>query len=196
MRVHVVYAHPIVTSYNAALHDCVVASLRKAGHDVDDCDLYAEGFAPAMTAVERAAYHTMGGNLAGIEDYVTRLRAAEALVICAPTWWYGMPAMLKGYFDRVWVPGVAFDLLPQGGRIQPRLTNIRRLAVVTTTGSPWWFMRLYMRDPGKRVLTRGLRRLLAPRARLEYFCHYGIDTSDLAGRERFLARLERTFSAF
>jgi putative NADPH-quinone reductase len=196
MRVHVIFVHPLADSYNAALHDCVVAALRRAGHDVDDCDLYAEGFQPALTAAERAAYHTVGGNLAGIESYVERLRTAEALVICAPTWWYGMPAMLKGYFDRVWVPGVAFDLLPHGGAIRPGLTNIVKYAVVTTTGSPWWFMRLYMRDPGKRVLMRGLRRLFGRRVQMRYLCHYGIDTSTQRSRADFLKRVEATFGAF
>jgi putative NADPH-quinone reductase len=196
MRVHVIYAHPRADSFNAALHETIVTGLRKAGHTVDDLDLYAEGFQPALTAEERGAYHTVGGNLAGIDGYAERLRAAEALVISAPTWWYGMPAMLKGYFDRVWVPGLAFDLLPRGGAIRPGLTNIRKYAVVTTTGSPWWFMRLYMRDPGKRVLMRGMRRLFAPNVAMAYLCHYGIDTSTPASREKFLARVAATFAAF
>jgi putative NADPH-quinone reductase len=196
MRVHVVYAHPRPDSFHAALHEAVVSALRGAGHEVDDLDLYADGFQPALTAEERGAYHTVGGNLTGVESYVERLRAAEALVISAPTWWYGMPAILKGYFDRVWVPGVAFELLPHGGAIKPGLTNIRKYAVVTTTGSPWWFMRLYMRDPGKRVLMRGLRRLFGPDVAMAYLCHYGIDTSTPRSRERFLARVTATFAAF
>lgn len=196
MRVLVIYAHPLDTSYNAALHRCVVAALNKAGHAVDNCDLYAEGFQPALTAAERTAYHDVGENLTGIERDVARLKAAEAIVICAPTWWYGMPAMLKGYFDRVWVPGVAFDLLPHGGSIKPGLTNIRKLAVVTTTGSPWWFMRFYMGNPGKRVLMRGLRRLLAPGAKMDYLVHHGIDTSTQASRERFLAKVQAAFEKF
>ena len=196
MRVHVIFAHPRADSFNAALHASIVAALRSGAHDVDDLDLYADDFRPAMTAGERGAYHTVGDNLAGIETYVERLKAAEALVISAPTWWYGMPAMLKGYFDRVWVPGVAFHLSPNGGAIKPGLTNIRKCAVVTTTGSPWWFMRVYMRDPGKRVLTRGLRMLFAPGARMRYLCHYGIDTATPQSRARFLARVQATFAAF
>jgi putative NADPH-quinone reductase len=107
-----------------------------------------------------------------------------------------MPAMLKGYFDRVWIPGVAFELLPRGGAIKPLLTNIRKYAVVTTTGSPWWFMRLYMRDPGKRVLMRGLRRLFGKDVAIVYLCHYGIDTSTLQSRQRFLVRVSARFAAF
>jgi putative NADPH-quinone reductase len=196
MRVHVVFAHPREDSFNAALHQAILTGLRAAGHDVDDLDLYAENFAPALTAGERGAYHTVGGNLAGIETYVDRLRKAEALVISAPTWWYGMPAILKGYFDRVWVPGVAFDLHGHGGAITPCLTNIRNYAVVTTTGSPWWFMRLYMRDPGKTVLTRGMRRLFAPNVAISYLCHYGTDVSTLRRRQKFIARVKAAFEAF
>jgi putative NADPH-quinone reductase len=195
VRVHVIFAHPRGDSFNATLHETIIATLRRAGHEVDDLDLYAENFQPALTAEERGVYHSVGGNLAGIESYVERLRAAEALVISAPTWWYGMPAMLKGYFDRVWVPGVAFELRPRGA-IKPSLANIRKFAVVTTTGSPWWFMRLYMRDPGKRVLMRGMRRLLGRGVPMMYLCHYGTDDSTLAGRERFISRVRATFEVF
>ncbi len=191
MRVLVVHAHPVPESYNGALHRAIVAALIAAGHVVDDWDLYAENFQPVMTPRERRAYHDIGPNLIGIEADVTRLRAAEALVICAPTWWYGMPAMLKGWFDRIWAPGVAFELKPGGGAIIPRLTNIRRLVVVTTYGSPWWFMTFYMREPGRAVLTRGLRRLLASDAKLTYLAHYNMDASTAASRDRFMARVER-----
>jgi len=196
MRVLVIYAHPLADSFSAALHRAAVDTLRMAGHAVDDCDLYAEGFSPVLTAAERSAYHEIGANLDGVARHVERLRAAEALVICAPTWWYGMPAMLKGYFDRVWLPGVAFDLLPQGGAIRPLLTNIRKLTVVTTTGSPWWFMQFAMGNPGKLVLTRGLRRLLAKDARLTYLVQHGIDNSSLVSRARFLARVSAHFARF
>ncbi len=196
MRVHVVFAHPRTDSFNAAIHQTILAALRHAGHEVDDLDLYAEQFQPALTAAERGAYHDVGHNLAGIETYVERLRAAEALVIAAPTWWYGMPAILKGYFDRVWAPGVAFFLHGHGGAITAGLTNIRKYAVVTTTGSPWWFMRLYMRDPGRMVLTRGMRRLFAPDVAMTYLCHYGTDVSTLARRRRFIERVGKTFARF
>ncbi len=51
----------------------------------------------------------------GLAVYVDALQRADALVFCFPTWWLGMPAILKGYFDRVWRPGVAFDVLPMAG---------------------------------------------------------------------------------
>jgi NAD(P)H dehydrogenase (quinone) len=110
MRVLVVYAHPVEGSFVAALHRCVVTTLKEAGHEVDDCDLYAEGFQPALTRDERRAYHDLDANRTIAPKEVERLKRCEGLVLVFPTWWYGMPAMLKGYIDRVWLPGVAFEL--------------------------------------------------------------------------------------
>jgi NAD(P)H dehydrogenase (quinone) len=94
MRVHVNYAHPLADSFAAALHARIVAALRRSGHQVDDCDLYGEGFNPVLTAAERRSYNTQSPDLAAVAPYVARLQAAEALVLCFPTWWYGMPAIL------------------------------------------------------------------------------------------------------
>ena len=66
-----------------------------------------------------------------------------------PTWWYGLPAILKGYFDRVWAPGIAFDIGADGVFQTDRLANIRKLGVVTRYGSPWWLIRLYMAIQGE-----------------------------------------------
>jgi NAD(P)H dehydrogenase (quinone) len=165
MRVLLVYCHPRADSFCAALRDAVCEALAARGHAVEVVDLYAAGFSPALSAEERAAYHTEGANLAGVEAHVARLRAAEALVLVYPTWWYGMPAMLKGWFDRVWLPGVAFRL--GEGAIEPLLTGIRRIAVVTTYGSPRWLL-WYLGWPDRRLLGRGLRRLCARGCRLEW----------------------------
>ena len=112
-----------------------------------------------LSAAERRAYNTQSPDLSGVAGHVDRLKAAEALVLCFPTWWYGMPAILKGYFDRVWANTVAFSLPEGGGTIRPALTNIRKIAVVTTYGAPWWFIRLVLPDPSRAVIMSGLGRL-------------------------------------
>ena len=101
MRVLVIFSHPVETSYQAALHAEVVQQLRGAGHEVDDCDLYAEGFNPVMSREERLGYHEVPHNRLPVQRYVDRLLWAEAVVFCFPTWCFGLPAMLKGFFDRV-----------------------------------------------------------------------------------------------
>ncbi len=121
MRVLVVYAHPVETSLAAALHRAVVDALTEAGHQVDDCDLYAEGFQPALTRAERLDYHDTSCNRAAVDTYVERLLDAEAFVVVCPVWNFGFPAILKGYFDRVFLPGVSFRL--ENGAIYPNLTQ-------------------------------------------------------------------------
>jgi putative NADPH-quinone reductase len=196
MRVLVIYAHPLADSFAAALHQTIVAALRRRGHEVDDCDLYAEGFDPVLSAAERRTYNTPAPELAGVAGHVARLTAAEALVLCFPTWWYGMPAILKGYFDRVWAQGVAFSLPEGGGVIEPALTNIRKFWVVTSYGSPWWLIRLVLRNPVRAVLLGGLARLCGRGVETRFLALYSIDTAPRAKTAAFLARVERAFARF
>jgi NAD(P)H dehydrogenase (quinone) len=188
MRFLVIYAHPVKDSFVSALHQCAVTALKGAGHEVDDCDLYAEGFAPVLSREERIAYHDVAADRAHVSKEIERLRRCNGLVLVFPTWWYGMPAILKGYIDRVWLPGVVFTL--DRGRTRPILDNIERFAVVTTYGSPWWLNKLIF-DPNRSMLMRGIR-LLFPRVpRALWLAQYGMDAADAATRERFLRKVER-----
>ena len=94
MRVLVLYAHPVETSYHAALHARVLGALARAGHDVDDLDLYAEDFDPRLTRAERLAYHDLENDRAAVAPYIARLKRAEALVLVFPVWNFGYPAIL------------------------------------------------------------------------------------------------------
>lgn len=192
MRVLLIYAHPVEGSFCSALRDAAAAALRRRGYDVHVTDLYAEAFQPALSREERVNYEAPDAGCEGIRAYIERLHWAEGLVVVFPTWWYGMPAILKGYFDRVWIPGVAFDLDGSGSPIRRRLQHIRLLVVVTTFGSPRWFIKLWMRDPGKAVLTRGLGRLLTPKVRQVHLAQYNMDKATAASRARFVAKVERT----
>jgi putative NADPH-quinone reductase len=196
MRVLVVYCHPVPDSFCAALHRAVLDGLAEAGHEVRDRDLYAEGFDPVLTEAERRAYHDAGANTAGVADHLADLRWAEGLVFVYPTWWYGLPAMLKGWLDRVWVPGEAF-LLPDGpGPIRPGLTNIRRLGVVTTHGAPWWWTHLWMMGAGRTVIVRGLKPLFAKGCRHLYHGLHDMDTAAAEKRTAFLDRVRRAYARF
>ncbi|MDB5483206.1 MAG: dehydrogenase [Caulobacteraceae bacterium] len=196
MRVHVVFAHPSSASFAGAVRDRVVRALIARGHEVDELDLYAAGFDPVLTPGEWTAHVQGGANLAGIGPEVERLRKADALVLVFPTWWFGMPAILKGWFDRVWAPGVAFHLPPRGGPLRRGLTNIRSFAVVTTHGSPWWVIALGLGNPGKTVLMRGIAPLLAPGAAIRFLALYDMDRAGRPRLERFLEGVERAFRSF
>ncbi|OAN74343.1 NAD(P)H dehydrogenase [Jannaschia sp. EhC01] len=188
----VIYAHPVPESLGGAAHKSVVSALNQKGWEVDDCDLYAEHFDPVLSAEERRRYHDTDTNTAQVQDYVDRLRAADALVLCFPVWNFGYPAILKGWFDRVMLPGVSFDL--QDGKLTPCLKNIRKLAAVTTYGSTPWRAFL-VGDPPRKLVKRVVFGTLRPE-KTRYIAQYDMNNITPAGCDAFLARVTREMEAF
>jgi putative NADPH-quinone reductase len=193
MKVLVLYAHPVETSFNAGMHRTIVERLTAAGHDVDDCDLYAEDFDPRLTRGERLDYHNQRGPADPAAPYVERLLKAEALVLSYPVWNYGFPAILKGFFDRVFLPGVSFKLVD--GQAQPSLHNIRKLAAVTTYGGGR-FRAMLMGDPPRRLVKRMLRATIKPGASVSYLAHYSMNLSTDETRAAFLAKVAARMDEF
>ena len=170
-RALVLYAHPCEESYASALHQTAVDTLKSRDWDVDDCDLYAEGFNPVLTAEERRGYHEVGPNRSPVEDYVKRIEAADALILSFPVWNFGYPAMLKGFFDRVFLPGVSFRL--ENGKVMPNMTHIQKIAAVTTYGGTR--MRAFMAgDPPRKLVKRHLWHVTRP-ATLKYLALYDMN---------------------
>jgi putative NADPH-quinone reductase len=194
MNVLDVYCHPLEESFHRALRDEVSAGLIEAGHVVDMVDLYAEKFDPVLGAEARRHYHDTSRNQRGLETYLARLRAADALVVQFPTWAFGAPAMLKGFLDQIIIPGVAFDI-SDPAHVRPLLGNIRKLAGVVTYGRPRW-MALYVGDPPRKIVTRYLRWFIDRRARVQYLALYHMNVADDARRKAFMARVRRAMARF
>ena len=180
-RALVLFAHPRAESYSAALHGRGVDALAARGWEVDDCDLNAEAFQPVLTAAERRGYHD-AGNTAPVQEYVDRLRAAQALIMVFPVWNFGYPAILKGFLDRVFLPGVSFRL--EDGRVRPNLTQIRRLAAVTTYGGTR-LRAMPAGDPPRRCVCRAVWHVRRP-DRMRYLALSDLNRASLARRARFL----------
>lgn len=191
MRALVVYCHPSPESFTAAVRDRVLAGLSQAGHEARLLDLYGIGFEPVMDAAERRGYHDAGLNEAPIRDHLEQLRWCEALIFVYPTWWYGPPAMLKGWLDRVWVPHATFTMPEPGKPITGVLTNIRHIGAISTLGSPWWWWTFFMMSPGRRTLLTGLSAICAKGCRTSWLGLHQIDSADEARRKRFLRKVER-----
>jgi putative NADPH-quinone reductase len=193
MRVLVLFAHPLEDSFHGHLHRTIVDRLRANGHEVDDCDLYAEAFDPVLDADARRRYFDPTQNRLGVEAYVERIFAAEALVLCFPVWCFGPPAMLKGFMDRVMIPGVSFALGPDG-RMHANFRHLKRLIGVTTYGrgrlTAWWFG-----DPPRKLVTRYLRWFVARDAVVKYLPLYDLHRDPGRRQESFLARVARAMEA-
>ena len=193
MNILVLYAHPVETSFHAALHRQIVDRLTAAGHAVDDCDLYAEGFDPRMTRAERLGYHDVPTNTDAVRNYVERLRQVDGLVLCFPVWNFGYPAILKGFFDRVFLPGVSFHLVE--GKVRPSLHNIRKVVVVTTYGGSR-IRAFLMGDPPRKLAHRLLRSTIRPFATVSYLAHYSMNLSTEQSRKKFMAKVAASMDAF
>ncbi len=196
MRLLLVFCHPDPESYGAALRRTAVQALADAGHELREIDLYAEGFDPVLGRAEKASYLAdTAKNIAAVQHHVQALQWAEGWIVVYPTWMYGVPAMLKGWLDRVWLPGVAFEVAGAKRRtIRGRLGNIRLFVGITTSGAPWWWLR-WIGDPGRSTFMKGLRPLYAPGCRMRWLQLHDMNHVDAAERAVFLERVRRTLSA-
>lgn len=196
MRALIIYAHPNPDSFTAAIRDCVASGLAKAGAEYRLLDLYAEGFAPVLSLKELECYENCDENQIGIETHCDAIRWADTLIFVYPTWWYGVPAILKGWLDRVLVPGLAFKMPScEGANIAPGLTHITGIAVYTTCGASWWLTRL-IGAPGRRTLQRGVRLICAKRCRTSFAAHYCMDSSSPESRAAHLSRVSQRLARF
>ena len=121
-----VSCHPLEDSLCAHLTGRIARTFAERGVGVDHLDLYRSDLSPVLSAEERVGYFTGPIDEGPLRTEIAQLRAAETLVLVFPTWWFGLPALMKGWFDRVWAPGVAFDHPAEpGGRITPKLTGMK-----------------------------------------------------------------------
>jgi NAD(P)H dehydrogenase (quinone) len=194
MRVLVLYAHPLETSFNAVLHAQVSAILRLRGHEVDNCDLYAESFDPLLKRQDFVEYNDVTANRRRVESYVDRLLAAHALVLIYPVWNEGFPAILKGFLDRVLLPGVSFTKGTDGA-MAPGLLNINKLGAVCTYGGSR-LVTMVMGDPPRRVVKRLLRSMTGHHIRCDNLALYGMDRSTPEKRASFQDKILRVFESW
>ena len=194
MKVLYLYCHPLPESFHAGIRVEALAGLKRAGHEIDLLDLYAENFNPVLSEEGRRQYHDESVNQHGLEPLIARLKGAEALVLQFPTWCFGPPAMLKGFFDRLFMPGVAFDLSDPAS-VKPMLGNIRKIAGIVTYGRPRWTA-FYMGDPPRKIVTRYVKWFAARGARVEYHALYHLNVATLTQRQGFIARVSAAMSRF
>ncbi len=187
-RALVVHAHPSPTSFNHHLAHVTVEAL-SARHDTELIDLYRIGFQPEMTLEEHGRYHS-GAPIVDpmVATHVESVLAAHTLAFVFPTWWSGLPAMLKGWLDKTMVPGVAFEF-DEHRRVRPALRNVRRVVGVTTYGSPRWKMAL-VGDGGRSTLLRALRLNIPHRIDRVWLGMHSLDASTAEQRASFVDRVD------
>ncbi|TVQ24999.1 MAG: flavodoxin family protein, partial [Spirochaetaceae bacterium] len=152
MNILAVIDHPWKESFNYAVLDAFVSGAEDAGHTVEVIDLNAIGFNPVVSPAELAVYSTGGSHDPIVREHQDRIMHSQHLAFVYPVWWSVMPARLKGWFDKVLLPGFAFT---PGDLPEPLLTHIPAATVLTTTGAPDNIHRSQYCDPTQRVVGDG-----------------------------------------
>lgn len=132
MNILAVYAHPSPKSFNKAILDVVVDVAAGKGHNCAVHDLYASGFNPVLSGDDFEEFNRgrTPGDVKAAQDAV---RNANVVVFIHPIWWFGVPAILKGWIDRVFSYGFAYGHDSRG--IKPLLANKKAIIVNTAGGS-------------------------------------------------------------
>ena len=191
MNVLVVYAHPNPESFNSSIQQLVCSELKSRGDQVQYLDLYQDGFDPCMSREERLVYMNKDYTTT-VQPYVQQLQQADALILIYPTWWMGPPAILKGWFDRVWLPSVVADFGPKG--VTGKLTNIKKIMVITTLGSSWLRMNLVGNPP--KFMMKTCLKLCTGYKQFDWLALYSMDKIDQADRTRFLDKVQQKLKRF
>jgi NAD(P)H dehydrogenase (quinone) len=135
LKISVILAHPNQGSFNHAIADTVMVTLRQNGHGVYFHDLYAEGFNPVLHYDEIHRDAVLPEN---ITRYCEEIAAADGVVFIHPDWWGMPPAILKGFIDRVFRPGITYRFLEgdAGEGIPAGLLRAKAALVLNTSNTP------------------------------------------------------------
>lgn len=156
MHTLVILSHPYAKSYCHALFERVVLTLEQAGHSVDRLHLDEEEFDPIIRSSDLAVYAKGQSVDPLVPAYQARIDAAQQLVFIFPIWWEVMPALLKGFLDKVFTKDWAYK--PSKLGVKGNLGHIQRAVIVTTMNTPKWAYRWLYGDAVQRVLARGTLR--------------------------------------
>lgn len=142
-------------SFSAALVTEAQKSYEKAGVTVDVIDLHKDGFDPVMHKEDLIAWRKKKVIDSLVADYQERLLKADEIVFIFPIWWEAMPAMTKGFFDKVIAKGIIYDEPQQGKIFVNKLVNLKKVKLVTVMATPHLLYRWVFGNPVTKIVFRG-----------------------------------------
>ena len=181
-------------SYSAALLDAVTRGLFANGHSIDLIDLHADGFNPVTSASDLASWRQKQTNDPLASQYQQRLIAADHIIFIFPIWWESMPALTKGFIDKVFVKGILFDEPKKGRPFVSLLPNIQGVSLLTVMSTPHFVYKWIFGNPITKILFRGTFRKLGIH-HLKWHNYTGMENRSLEKRQQLLRKTERLFSS-
>lgn len=188
MKALIVYAHPWDGSYNHALLTAVQRGLDRGGVQHETIDLNKIGFSPVLSEQDLAMYSKGGASDARVGEFQAKIRQAEFFFVIFPVWWGAMPAILKGFFDKVLLKGWAYEATSLG-MLKPQIHNIRQAVVISTMNAPSIYYNVFMGQQIKHGLINGMLKTCGLN-RVKWFELARVAHVSRARRERWLRQVE------
>ncbi|CAM4007121.1 NAD(P)H-dependent oxidoreductase [Bacillus paramycoides] len=185
MNVLIIYAHPSPSSFNASILEHVQKGLQETNHSVTLLDLFKEQFDPVLVFNEEKKRRDLLHE-EETKRYRELVQKADTLLFIYPIWWWGMPAILKGFINRIFVAGFAYKYegaLPKG------LFKGKKAWVINTLDSPLWYVALLYRSADWIMMKRGVLRFCGIR-NIKRSVFQSVKTSKVTKRERWLLQIE------
>jgi NAD(P)H dehydrogenase (quinone) len=193
MKTLIVYAHPYDGGFCHAMLKSTIVSIEKAGGEVDLIDLNKDKFNPVMDEKDLVGFikHEMVDPQS--IDYVNRLKAADQLVLIFPIWWELMPAIMKGFIDKVFFPGSAYEYKKSGRGMYSLFDNLKATTVISTMNTPKLIYKCIYGNAVQKALMKGTFKKLGFK-KVKWFNVSMIKWSTEKKRNKWLAQLDKRFS--
>ncbi|MCI4128476.1 NAD(P)H-dependent oxidoreductase [Bacillus haynesii] len=189
MQTAVIYAHPNPNSFNGAILHQVIRALEDGKHSYDVIDLYKDRFDPVLLFDEKKRRSDMKRDPETAE-YRRIVKNADHLIFIYPLWWGGMPAIMKGFIDRVFAAGEAYTYQ---GKLPKGLLKARTATVYYTADAPSWYLRFWRRDADWVTVKDVMLRFCGVR-RVRRLLFAGVKDSTEEKRTQWLDRVYRSIA--
>ncbi|MCY9221044.1 NAD(P)H-dependent oxidoreductase [Bacillus licheniformis] len=189
MQTAVIYAHPNPNSFNGAILNQVIKALEDGKHFYDVIDLYRDRFDPVLLFDEKKRRSDMKHDPETAE-YRRIVKNADHLIFIYPLWWGGMPAIMKGFIDRVFAAGEAYTYQ---GKLPKGLLKARTASVYYTADAPSWYLRFWRRDADWVTVKDVMLKFCGVR-RVKRLLFAGVKDSSEEKRTQWLERVYRSIA--
>lgn len=192
MKTVIVYNHPYKKSFNHAILERIVSTVQSTGNEVDVIDLDEDQFNPVMSTEDLAAFVNQKPVDQASIGYIKRLKEADHLVFVFPIWWELMPAMMKGFIDKVIFPGGTYEYAKNGIKMYSQLPKLQSATIVTMMNTPKPFYKVVYSNAIQRAMVRGTLKLSGMK-NVKWISMNMVKMASDKKRQKWLDKLETFF---
>ncbi|MBC1923041.1 NAD(P)H-dependent oxidoreductase [Listeria grayi] len=181
------YNEPHNRSFSAALLLKAKESYEQSGYFVDVIDLHKDGFDPVMHKEDLISWRKKEDYYPLVKEYQDRIMVAKEIMFIFPVWWEAMPAMMKGFFDKVIAKGIIYEESKENKLFRSNLVNLKKVKMVTVMATPHWIYRYIFGSPITKIVFRGTFRKMGFN-KVKWYNYSGVHKKNSDDRRKILDR--------